>query len=210
MEVTVKGTGVIYAEPVEYRLVIVIENVEPTKNVSQLLETVINRYRQVLTVLERDSFRTVTRSVSLTPEYTWSGSRKVFVGYVFRIVVDAYTDNLEAVEQALPRLAQIATDISLSYVYNTSNIYKLALEKALADAIRKLRLIARVLNVSKYRIVSISETSYYTVPPLYSAESLPATIKMPIYPSPTKVYAAVTARGLVCFRSQQVVGQQVS
>ena len=199
--VTVKGTGTAYARPIGYRLMIVIQNEEPSKNVSQIVRTVTEKYRRILEILTLDGFKVFTRSIELVPEYSWVSSHRVLVGYVFRITIDAYTNEISRVEYALPEITSLASYVSLSYMYNVSDVYNVALKKALTSAIRKLRFIAEILNASTYRIVSISETYYYVPSPL--AGTLVTVAKVPISPPSTKVQSTVIVKGLVCFRNLQ-------
>ncbi|GEM_PF-6851925 len=179
--VTVVGSGFVSIEPQEVLLYITVKNPELNFDLEKIYSEVISKTNEIVEELKASDFKVETVRLSINPEYRWVHGVREFVGYRVTYELKAHIgiDMIDKVETVLPKLVDKYVIVRLGFKFDYEDLIKArdeALRKAIDDALSKIEIIAKELNVTKIEITKIKvPTSYYPVRPYIIAESFSLT-----------------------------------
>ncbi|PAE22139.1 hypothetical protein CHH80_03225 [Bacillus sp. 7504-2] len=198
-EIIVIGEGSVTIQPDKgrIRLGVEIENKELKKAQSdnaRAISSIINALQQIGVLAEHIQ----TDQFTIYPMYDFVDGKQIFRGYRVEHLLLITVNNLEniglvvdtAVEHGANRVSNISFQVS-----NSSEVYRVALKKAIEDAVKKAYTIAKSLNlniVPTPRKITEEKVALREPSPLYEMQMVKAA-STEIEPGTTEIRAVVSA-----------------
>ncbi|NPA24053.1 MAG: SIMPL domain-containing protein [Crenarchaeota archaeon] len=196
--VNIYGTGTATYRLTMAVLDVSIQNPNPSMSLEKTYSNIIDTGNHVITILKKYGLKVESKNIIVQPYYTYG--RKL-LGYVISYHIVASTYNVSSVREVLPYLVNSMISLNLKFTANRtviSRAYRTALKYAIENAIEKLDVIARELNMTKIVIVNIREGSMRPIiVPLYSV-NIVKTSQPSIYVPSGEVSATVYVTARLC------------
>ncbi len=184
-----------------YRLTIAtldvyIRNPRPSIELEKTYNTIIATGNRVVELLENADLRVSSKSITIQPYYTYP---RRLLGYFITYHITAITTNISTIQNIIPYLVNNMIILELKFTANRSAIlraYRIALDEAIQNAIEKLYIIARALNMTRIVIINIREGTIPSMRPFYTISNVK---EQPIIYTPSgKVTATVYVTARLC------------